>query len=319
MSLGIRHATRRRPGCGRGQVEVGDDQRLLELRPARERLPGRRHEDRVPVEDQLVLPADQVAVRERRPGLPRPPLHQVEPHVVLAALVRRRVRHHEQRGARVPRHRHRAAVLPQVLADRDRDVDGLAGLRHRQAEHRQRAARHEVPELVEDAVVRQVVLGRGDHHPSAVQHRRRVERRPGGQPGPRREPGPPVQVPGDDGHPAEPLDVQPLGHVPQRRDRRLDERRPQREVLHRVPGQRHFREDHHPRAARRGPPRPLDDDVGVTRQVPDGSVHLRQRDPHLSHAPSLGPPPSASVAAPSRRRHFTHGVVSTGRHHGEHS
>ena len=59
--------------------------------------------------------------------------------------------HHEQaglgglRGSRRP-------VLPDVLADRDRDVDAAdlhdLGL----------VARHEVAELVEDAVVRQVVL-----------------------------------------------------------------------------------------------------------------------------------------------------------------
>ncbi len=53
---------------------------------------------------------------------------------------------------------HRAAVLPQVLADRDRDVDLLAVVGG-QPEHRQRVTGQEVAELVEHAVVRQVMLG----------------------------------------------------------------------------------------------------------------------------------------------------------------
>ena len=294
--------TRHGPGSrrGRGQLQVRDDQRLLELRPARQQLPGRRHEDRVPVEDKLVLAADQVAVRQRRPGLQGPSPHEFKAHVVLAPLVRRGVRHHEQRGARVPRHRDRAAVLPQVLADRDSDIHGLACVSGRQPEYRARVPRHEVPELIEHAVVRQVMLGRGDDDPPAVQHRRRVKRRPGGQPRPRREPGPPVQVPDDHGDPAEPLDVQPLGHPAHGRDRGLDERRAQREVLHGVPGQRHLGENHDPRPARGRAPRPLDDDLGVPLQVPDGSVHLRKPNPQHNHMPSLGPPRPVPAPLPPR-------------------
>ena len=59
---------------------------------------------------------------------------------------------------------HPAAVLPQVLADGEGDVDAV------DADDGQRLAGHEVAELVEDAVVGQVVLGEGQRHLAAVQH-----------------------------------------------------------------------------------------------------------------------------------------------------
>jgi hypothetical protein len=75
------------------EVEVGDHQRFLELRPAGQQLPVGPDQDRVAVEDQLVLTADQVSVGEGRAGLAGPPGAQLQPDVVLAALVRGCVRH----------------------------------------------------------------------------------------------------------------------------------------------------------------------------------------------------------------------------------
>ncbi len=168
-------AARGQRGVGGGQVEVGHHQGLVELRPAGQQVTGRRHDDRVAVEDQLVLAADKVRVREHGAGFGRAPLAQRQPRVVLVPLVRRRVRHHQQARAGGPGDCDRPAVLPQVLADRDRDVDRLAAL-GRQPEHRQRVAGQEVAELVEDAVVGQVVFGRRDRDVAAVQHRGRVQR-----------------------------------------------------------------------------------------------------------------------------------------------
>jgi len=61
-------------------------------------------------------------------------------------------------------------------------------------EHRQGVAGHEVPELIENAVVGQVMLGRGDGHVPAVQHGRGVQRRAGRDADPRLLVRPPVQV-----------------------------------------------------------------------------------------------------------------------------
>ncbi len=125
----------------------------------------------VAVEDQFVLAADLVGVGERAARLRGPPHAQVAPHVVLLPLVRRGVRHHQQTRAGRSGDRHRAALLPQVLADRDGHVDAV------QAEDRQPVTAHEVAVFVEDAVVGQVVLGRAGHHPALVEHRGGVEQR----------------------------------------------------------------------------------------------------------------------------------------------
>ncbi len=79
---------------------------------------------RVAVEDQLVLAADHVRVREGSARLRGAPLAQQQAAVVLALLLGRGVGHHQQARARLPGHRDRPAVLPQVLAHRDGDVDG---------------------------------------------------------------------------------------------------------------------------------------------------------------------------------------------------
>ena len=152
---------------GGGHPEIGDDERLGELRAAGQQGAGRVDDDRIAVEDQLVLAAHQVDVGEHGAGLAGPPLAEVEPGVVLAPLVRRRVGHDQQAGARLAGHRDRAAVLPEVLADRDRHVHRiLAG--QRQPEDRHAVAGDEDPVLVEDAIVRQVMLGRGDGDLAAV-------------------------------------------------------------------------------------------------------------------------------------------------------
>ena len=102
--------------------------------------------------------------------LGRPAGHQRQPDVVLVQLVRRAVDVHHQADPGPRGHRERAARLPDVLADGQRDVDAA------DPDHLQRVARHEVAVLVEDAVVGQVVLEVRGHHPAAVQDRQRVAR-----------------------------------------------------------------------------------------------------------------------------------------------
>ena len=82
----------------------------------------RGHDHRVAVEDQLVLAADHVDVRDGGARLGGPAAHQRQPHVVLVQLVRRAVDVDHQADAGLPGHRERAAGLPQVLADGQRHV-----------------------------------------------------------------------------------------------------------------------------------------------------------------------------------------------------
>ncbi len=156
--------------AGGGQVEVQHQQVLLELRRAGQHLAVRGDHDRVAVEDQLVLAADHVHVGERAAGLGGPAPHQFQPGVVLVPLVRRAVDDQQQAGPGLAGGGHPAAVLPDVLADRQRDVHPV------HPHHRQLVAGDEPAVLVEHAVVRQVVLGEPGGDLAPEQHRGAVLR-----------------------------------------------------------------------------------------------------------------------------------------------
>ena len=86
------------------------------------------------------------------PASARPAGDQRQPDVVLVQLVRRAVDVDDEPDAGPRGRGERAAGLPDVLADGQRDVDAA------DADDGQRVAGHEVAVLVEDAVVGQVVL-----------------------------------------------------------------------------------------------------------------------------------------------------------------
>ena len=142
----------------------------------------------------------------------------------------------------------------------------------------------EVAVLVEHAVVGQVVLGRGDQHPAAVQQRRRVLRalRTAGRcrgGGPVWRPRYPVTTATSPSPSAASRDA----GGGQRRDRRVDERGAQGEVFHRVPGEHHLGEDDQAGAAVRGAAGPFHDRRRVARQVTHGGVDLGKSDPERGH------------------------------------
>ncbi len=209
VPVGVGH----RLGRGR-QVEVDDEQLGHELLRPGHQLPGRVDHDRVAVEDQLVLTSEQVDVGQGADALAGSSRAQLEPHVVLVALVGRAVRDDEQ--ARLGSvGRLGGTVLPQVLADRDRDVDAA------DLHDVDRVAGHEVADLVADAVVPQVVLGLSYDDTAVVQHRHGVLRRPlrAAEPLERRVHA--VEEAGDDGDLAVPRLGEPLGQpLPSRRGRR---------------------------------------------------------------------------------------------------
>ncbi|MGX1121004.1 hypothetical protein RKD37_006367 [Streptomyces ambofaciens] len=202
------------------------------------------------------------------PGLLGPLAHQRQPGVVLVPLVRGGVDGEQQSGVRRAGGGHPAAVLPQVLAD---------GQRHVHAAHPhdgQGVAGHEVAELVEDAVVRQVVLGEAQRHLAAVQHGSRVLRGARGLAVPRLGRRRAVEVSDDHGDAAEALVRQPYREGAQGGTGGLDEGRPEGQVLHRISGQRHLRERHQVRSLPGRVPGPAQDRLGVSVDVADGGVDL---------------------------------------------
>ena len=134
------------------RVEVDDEQRLLEAGGAGEHLALVVEHDGVPVEEQLVLAADEVAEGE----IGRVVAGAGDEHLLavlgLADEVRRRREVDEQLGAREREIGGGRPRLPDVLADRRPDQDLAV------AEQDQLAPGGEVALLVEDAVVGEEAL-----------------------------------------------------------------------------------------------------------------------------------------------------------------
>ena len=241
-----------------GRVDVDDQQRLLESRRAGDDLALVVEDDRVPVEDELVLPPDEVAERDVARVVPCP-----RDEHLLAVL---RLAHEERRGREVDEHRgarerkvgRRRAGLPDVLADRRTD-EHVAHL-----EEEELAAAGEVPVLVEHAVVREEVLpvdplhgavrtDEGGVREIAVERRRADERR---------------EV---DARAGDLVDGLAGG---------ADERGAKEEILRRVTRHGELGKDDEvgrraPRVRERG-----DDALHVPVEVADDDVHLGEDDPH---------------------------------------
>src|SRR5690606_7960591 len=315
VQLGRARAARRTVGR-----QVPHEQVLDELRGGRDDGARRVGDERAAVEHEVVLAADEVDVRDGRAHLARAPRGEVGADVALALLVRGAVEH-EQQVEPVPRlveRRHlgdRAALLPDVLADRDAhaaalDLDDRGGL-----------AGREDAELVEHAVVRQVVLVvRGLHH-AVAQHDRAVRREVRGRArrlalgGARAARG--ARRPDRAQHDRDP--AQPPG-AEARRDvrggvpRRATERRAQGEVLDRVPGEGHLGERDELRARRRRLAGALEDERGVAVEVPHARVDLCQRDAQISHASTLDERRARLVRGGVAARDVRHTTVSPVRH-----
>ena len=108
--------------------------------------------DRVPVEDELVLAADEVAEREVRARVARASDEHLLALLGLADVERGRGQVHDELRSRQGKIGRGRARLPDVLADGRADVDVP------EPKQQQVAALGEVPVLVEDAVVREEVL-----------------------------------------------------------------------------------------------------------------------------------------------------------------
>ena len=245
-----------------GGVEVDrrKQQLLAELRRARDHLAVVVEHERVPVEDELVLAADERAERDGGDVVARPlgehPL-ALEP---LAGVVGRGRDVDDQRrpGARLERGGR--ARLPDVLADRQPDLAAA------ELDQCRATAALEVALLVEDAVVGQVQLAVDRLHGAAGDHRERV-----------------VDVVLALGEADERDD--PLGRrrdAVQRRARVAQEVLLEQQVLWRVAGQRKLGEEHELGAGLAGAVGQLDDRALVAGDVAHDCVHLREGDPQGS-------------------------------------
>ena len=156
-----------------------------------------------------------------------------------------------------------------------------------QAHDRQAVTAYEVAELVEHAVVRQVVLRVARDDASPVQDRRGVLRlagRPADGRGGRLAA---AAVADDDGELAGPLVGQPAGQVLERVEAGLHERVAQHQVLRRVPGEHHLGERDEVAALLGGVPGPAAHGVCVAREIAYRAVDLSQSDPELRHGATV--------------------------------
>ncbi len=241
---------------------------LGELRRPRDDLAVRRGDHRVAVEDQLVLRTDQVDVGNRRTGLGGPTGDQRRAHVILGALVRRTIEANHEVYAHFAQRRHRAAVLPDVLADDHAHVHAV------QPHDRQGGAGREVARLVEHAVVRQLVFVVGRDDLAAVEQRRRVAWAFVVA----------VQVTDHDQRIPAARILQAPGERLQFGEVRGGEGLTQREVLDGIAGKHHFRENDQVSTVLDCPASPVQDHRTVAGDITDACVDLCECDTQLGHA-----------------------------------
>jgi len=230
-------------------------------------------DDRVAVEDQIVLTADQVDVGYDRVGLDGAPGDQRQPHFVLVPFEGRAVDHDEQAGIGLQHPVDRAAVAPEVLADHQGDI-GPAD-----AQHEQFVPGNEDAVFVEHRVVGQMVLRVPGHDTPVLHHARHIlgdgGRRVAGAQFARRVRS--VRVPDDHRKRAETL----VGQTRRERDRRrtggAQEAGTGRQVLDRVPGQRHLTDREQIGSGGGSGTRGNQDLLGVAGEVSDRGVCLGQR------------------------------------------
>ncbi len=128
------------------------------------------HHDTVAVEDQVVLPPDDVDIGHGGVGLDRAPGHQRQAHLVLVTLERRGVDHHQQPRVGLEHASERSSITPEVLADDDRDIHRL------DTNHEQLIARNEDAIFVEDGIVGQMVLRIASDDAAVLEYARAVLR-----------------------------------------------------------------------------------------------------------------------------------------------
>jgi hypothetical protein len=267
-------------GVGGGWIDIAHHELLAELRAPGNQLAVLVHDEAVPVENQLVLAADEVAEGDVGEIVPSPLHEHPLPLDALSAVIGRGGDVHDHLRARERLVAGRGARLPDVLADREADRRAV------DADHRRHVAHLEVAVLVEHTVVGEKHLAVDRLHAPVGQHRKRVVDVLGmlGEP--------------DQGHHA----AHVTGHVLQRPPPGRQEMGLEQQVLGRVAVDCQLWKHRHLRA-RVGPQGKVLADLGrISLHVADRGVDLRQREAQRpvdwGHDPILGFDPA--VPGPAR-------------------
>ena len=208
------------------------------------------------VEDELVLPSDEVAEREVGARVARTRDEHLLAVLRLADVERRGRQVHDQLRARQREIRRGRAGLPDVLADRDADGHVSEPKQH------EVAAGCEVAVLVEHAVVREEVLAVDALHAAVRADGARIRE---------------VEV--EPGRADERDDAVRRGRdLLDRRSRCADESRAQQEILGRIAGCGELGKDDEVRTRGSGALEILQDPRPVSVEVSDDDIDLRQRD-----------------------------------------
>ena len=243
-----------------GWIDVDQQQRLLEPGCAGHDLARVVEHDRVAVEDELVLSADEVAEREEAGVVASAGDQHLLTLLGFADVERRRREVDEQLRSGKREIGCRRAGLPDVLADRRPDQYVA------EAEEEQVAPPREVAMLVENAVVGEIPLPVDAADGAVGQHGAAV-----------------VQVCVEEGDADERRDAGALARDrPQRLSGRSDETGPEQEILGRVARDCELGEDHEVGAGLTGGLGRRHDPLAVSVEVADDGVHLRKRQPHAA-------------------------------------
>ena len=241
-----------------GRIEVDNEQRLLEPGSPRDHLALVVEHDRVTVEDELVLAADEVAEGEVGGVVARPRDQHLLAILGLADVERRRRRVDDERRPGQREVGRRWARLPDVLADGRADEDVS------RAEHQQISPFGEVAVLVEDPVVGEKVLAVDRLHAPVEAHRGSVE-----------EVALEDRAADERGHAHA-----RLRDLVERLARGADETRAEEQILGRVPGHRQLGEKHELGCRLLALGDRLDDALDVAVERADGDVELGKRESH---------------------------------------
>ena len=243
------------------EIEVGHHEVFLEGPAARDPLALLVEDEGLPVEDELVLAAHRVDEGQADEIVGGPRGQHLLAELGLARVVGRGVDRHHELGSRQGLQGGGPRGIPDVLAD--------VGREHRVAhdEHGRLRAGLEVAVLVEDAVVGQVLLVVRAHLRAVVENGRGIE-----------DVITLVDIP-DHRRDAPAL----AGHVRQRPQVGLDERRLEEQVLGRVAREGELGEGHEVAARRAGALHPVQDEPRIGLDGADRRIDLRQPHADASH------------------------------------
>ena len=245
---------------GRGAVELDQLQVFLEVAQLGADGAGRIHDERVAIENQLILATHQVGVDQGHALRADMLAHGVIAQVLLVHVVGRAVRHQQHlRAGRAGAHGR--MLEPRVFADIDAETHAL------HAKHEGLVRRREVTLFIEHRRVRQVVLAVGAQHFAVEQHGSGVMAHAL------------LILQGQAHHHVQILELGQVCGQPRKRFLRFCvECIAQQQVLGWIADQRQFRREHDIGARLKGAAGKVEDLGTVAGQIADRTIHLSNCD-----------------------------------------